>query len=298
MLNGSNGQWVMTASPALPQTRLAPAKVNLALHVTGRRADGYHTLESIVVFPQIGDGLRLHQREPGAPFLTLTGPYANRLSANADNLVSRAAALLADQTGQSLDGLGMTLDKQLPVEAGIGGGSADAAAALHLLNDYWGKPLSADALCALGLTLGADVPVCLVGQSAYMGGIGEIVRPLSTPIHGALVLLNPGVAVPTGPVFKGLNGLFGNGFGDLPNQVDAGWLAHQRNDLERPAISLAPVIATALNAMGETDHCQLARMSGSGATLFGLYPDIECARDAAGALGAAYPDWWVEAAAL
>lgn len=298
MLTVSNNPWDMTARPMVMLKRFAPAKVNLALHVTGRRADGYHLLDSIVVFPAIGDTLTLHDREDGQGLIAITGPYAHRLSAEGDNLIARAAYLLSDAVDRTLDDLAVTLDKQLPVEAGIGGGSADAAAALHLLNDHWGQPLDADALTALGLTLGADVPVCLAGQSARMSGIGEIVTVLPTPPQGALVLVNPGVAVPTGPVFRGLDGVFGKGFGDLPALIDADWLADQRNDLERPAINVAPVIASALTALGATDGCLVARMSGSGATLFGLYPDQASADQAAAALRVAYPDWWIKSAGL
>ncbi len=298
MQNGSKNLWAMTASLMTPQTRFAPAKVNLALHVTGRRADGYHLLESIVVFPAVGDQLTLKAREPGQGLIAVTGPFAHRLSADGDNLIARAAYLLADAVDRPLDGLSFLLEKNLPVEAGIGGGSADAAAALHLLNDHWDNPMAADDLATLGLTLGADVPVCLAGVPALMSGIGEEIAPLPTEIGGALVLLNPGVAVRTGPVFKGLDGVFGKGFGDLPPKIDVAWLSEQRNDLERPAISVAPVIASALTALGATADCQLARMSGSGATMFGLYPDLASAEQAAAALRAAYPDWWIVAAGL
>jgi len=276
--------------------RLAPAKVNLALHVTGRRADGYHLLDSLVVFTDFGDVV--HLSEADGPLLKIVGPYGAGLTAGDDNLICRAAGALAAKVGRTLDGLTFALDKQLPVEAGIGGGSSDAAAALHLLNDYWKRPLDDAALVALGLTLGADVPVCLAARPMRMSGIGEQLSPIPSIEAGGIVLVNPGVGVPTGPVFKALDGRFGDGFDAVPNPITIDWLAAQRNDLERPAMGLAIDIADMLTTLNQIPTCRLARMSGSGATVFGLFDDADTAKHAASALAVAHPDWWVRGGSL
>lgn len=270
-------------------TELARAKVNLALHVTGRRADGYHLLDSIVVFPDLGDRL---EAEP-APGLSLSidGPFGRDLDAGPANLVMRAASLFGPGQGAAL-----RLTKSLPVASGIGGGSADAAAALRLLARLWGRPLPS-ASDVLGI--GADLPVCLVGESCRMQGIGEALTPLALPPF-AIVLVNPGVPVPTGAVFAGLASRDNPGMGDLPRCPDAAtlfdWLARQRNDLEAPAVAIAPEIGRTLSALAALPACRLARMSGSGATCFGLFPTLPAALAAADALRVAEPEWWVAAA--
>ncbi len=242
----------------------APAKVNLYLHVTGRRADGYHLLDSLAVFPAVGDVLSATP----SPELTLdvTGPCGGGLSGESDNLVLRAARLLAPGLGAAL-----TLEKNLPVASGIGGGSADAAAALRLLARLWG--VSAD-LPALALQLGADVPVCLGARPARMQGIGEILLPAPKLPEFGLVLANPRVAVPTPAIFKARQGAFS----DAPMLPDA-WpdadamvrdLAACTNDLQNPAIGINPVIAEVLEVLGALPGAKLARMSGSGATCFAI----------------------------
>jgi len=270
-------------------SELAPAKVNLALHVTGRRPDGYHLLDSLVVFPALGDRL---EAEPGPGLsLAIGGPFGRDLDAGSSNLVLRAA--LAFGTGQ---GAALRLTKSLPVASGIGGGSADAAAALRLLARLWGVALPpADAVLALG----ADVPVCLAGRACRMQGIGEALTPLELPPFW-IVLANPGVPVATGGVFAGLASRANPGMGAMPAFPDAGrlfdWLAGQRNDLEAPAVALAPPVGTALAALRAQPGCRLARMSGSGATCFGLFAAEAPALAAADALRAAEPAWWVAAA--
>jgi 4-diphosphocytidyl-2-C-methyl-D-erythritol kinase len=266
----------------------APAKVNLALHVTGRRADGYHLLDSLVVFPRVGDRLRATP----APDLTLSveGRFAAGLS-GAVNLVLRAARQLGPGRGAAL-----TLEKSLPVASGLGGGSADAAAALRLLARLWGLPLPPP---AAQLALGADVPACVVGAASRMRGIGERLDPVPLPGFW-LVLANPGVPAATPAVFSGLAGRFGPPLADPPRLADAAalaaWLAAQRNDLEAPATALAPAVAEALAALAAQPGCRLARMSGSGATCFGLHADAASASAAAAALRHARPAWWVAAA--
>jgi 4-diphosphocytidyl-2-C-methyl-D-erythritol kinase len=269
----------------------APAKVNLALHVVGRRGDGYHLLDSVVVFAAIGDGLTATGADDLT--LTLTGPFAAALAADADNLVLRAARMLAG-AGGIVPRARLTLDKRLPVASGIGGGSADAAAALRLLSRLWRLDLAAADLAALALRLGADVPVCLAGRPARMTGVGEIL--LSAPALPAcgLVLLNPGVPVATADVFRARAGAF-----SPPLDLPAAWpdvaamaagLAALGNDLEPPALALQPAIAEALAALRALPGCLLARMSGSGATCFGLFPGAPAAALASAGLHRA--GWW------
>lgn len=272
-------------------SELAPAKVNLALHVTGRRPDGYHLLDSLVAFPRTGDRL---EAEP-APGLSLAidGPFARDLGAGADNLVLRAALLLRGDAGP---GAALRLTKSLPVASGIGGGSADAAAALRLLSRLWDRPLPPRTAQA---GLGADVPVCTLGQACRMRGIGDDLAPLALPAFW-LVLANPGVPVSTPAVFASLAGRENPPLSEPPAFPDAEalatWLAAQRNDLEAPAATLAPEIRAVLDALAETPACRLARMSGSGATCFGFFTAPEPALAAADILRDSHPAWWAVAA--
>jgi 4-diphosphocytidyl-2-C-methyl-D-erythritol kinase len=256
----------------------APAKVNLTLHVTGQRADGYHLLDSLVVFADVGDRLQVGL---GAPSLTVHGPLADGVPTDGRNLVLRAAELMEAEAQ-------ISLEKHLPAAAGIGGGSSDAAAVLRALQQLTGR-LAPDA----GLSLGADVPVCLHASAAMMRGIGEVVEPIPNLPALHAVLVNPRVEVPTGAVFKGLARKDNPEMEPLPAPADLiGWLRRQRNDLEPPACAVQPVIGQVLQALEQTEACQLARMSGSGATCFALYPDAEAARRAAGALNGR--GWWVQ----
>ena len=269
------------------QTALARAKVNLTLHVTGQREDGYHLLDSLVVFPEIGDFL---EAEPGQGVsLTLGGAYGRDLDAGAENLVTRAAEALRGP-GQ---GAALHLTKSLPVAAGIGGGSADAAAALRLLSELWDRPVDAD----LALSLGADVPVCLDGRHARMEGIGERITPIALPPFW-LLLVNSGTPVATGVVFNALNSKNNPPMPEnLPTWRDtsdlAAWLAEMRNDLEQPACSVDPALGDLIAALAATPGCLLARMSGSGGTCFGLFAEQETALAAQAAL---MPHgWWTAA---
>lgn len=272
---------------------LAAAKVNLALHVTGRRTDGYHLLDSLVVFAGTGDTITA---EP-APDLTLalTGPGAAALSAEADNLVLRAARLMGPA------GARITLDKRLPVASGLGGGSADAAATLRALARLRGQPLP-PAAAVLGL--GADVPVCLAGRPVRMSGVGEVLTPLAHPLpEGWLVLANPGLPVATPAVFAALdrrdNAPLPRDLPRLRSTAElAAFLRMQRNDLEPPAITLLPVISLVKSAIAVQPGCLMARMSGSGASCFGLFPDALTAAAAARAIRQDRPAWWVEAAPI
>ena len=291
----------MSPRPDTVIREFAPAKVNLTLHVLGRRADGYHALESLVVFADAGDTLTA--RAADALSLEVTGPSAAALAdtPDTDNLVLRAAGALDAVKGR---GAHLTLDKRLPVAAGIGGGSADCAAALRALDALWGLETGMTGLRAIGLRLGADVPVCLGAPvPAIMSGIGEVIAPAPALPPAWLVLVNPGVPVATGPVFRDLNAgaahaasdtFWPGGFADA--RALARFLATCRNDLEGPARRLVPEVGETLAALKATPSCLIARMSGSGATCFGLYADETAARAAATTL--ARPGWWVEAARM
>lgn len=268
----------------------APAKVNLALHVTGRRGDGYHLLDSVVVFAGVGD--RVTASPSDRLTLRITGPQAADLPVTDDNLVLRAARLM----GVTAD---LTLEKVLPVASGIGGGSADAAATLRALAAMTGMALP-DAAQILGL--GADVPVCLAGRPVRMRGVGEILTPLPPLPPAWLVLANPRVEVPTPAVFAALTGRANAPMPAVPAFPDAAamahWLREQRNDLQPPAIAIAPAIAETLAALGRQPGCLLARMSGSGATCFALFGEEAFAQAAAAELEHAHPHWWVAPAPI
>jgi len=278
----------------------APAKVNLALHVTGRRPDGYHTLESLVVFTELGD--ELEARPAAADTLRITGPFASAVGNGDTNLVLRAVrAFRARWPETAPAGLDINLHKNLPVAAGLGGGSADAAAALRLMASLSSKPVPDADLEALALSLGADVPACLLSRPLELGGIGESIRPLDTFPACHLVLINPLIPVVTADVFRRLahhdhTGLppIATAFAKLPLLVL--WLEETRNDLEPPATLLAPIIADLAATMRQRQGCILARMSGSGATVFGLFGSSSQAHQAAHDLREMYPDYWVAAA--
>ncbi len=271
---------------------IAAAKVNLCLHVTGQRHDGYHLLDSLVVFASVGDRLTIESADDLD--LTISGPQAANLPVSDDNLILRAARAFGGGRGAAI-----RLEKHLPVASGIGGGSADAAAALRGLSRLWGLPLP-DAATVLGL--GADVPVCLISRAVRMTGIGETLTPIPPLPPAHLVLVNPGVGVSTPAVFRALPSKTNPPlpapprFASLPDVVR--WLVDQRNDLEPPALSLAPEIATAKSALAAQPGCLLARMSGSGATCFGLFETAAKAETAAESLRRNHPNWWVAAGAM
>ena len=255
----------------------APAKINLTLHVTGQRPDGYHLLDSLVVFADIGDRLWF---EPATRMaLTVTGPFAKGVPVDATNLVWQAA----EATGRRCH---IRLEKNLPHGAGLGGGSADAAAVLRA----FGAPEHA-------ARLGADVPVCLSAEPQRMQGIGEVLSPVWPVPKWDMVLVNPGVGIATLDVFKALEAKQNAEMGLLPawrsKPEFLTWLGQQRNDLEPAARHLVPVIGVALEALGDA---RLARMSGSGTTSFGLYDSRSKARAAARRIAATHPEWWVQCA--
>jgi 4-diphosphocytidyl-2-C-methyl-D-erythritol kinase len=284
---------------AAPLAARARAKVNLYLHVLGRRADGYHELDSLVVFADAGDALRA---VPAATLsLTLDGPFAAALAGERDNLVLRAARALA-ASADAPPGAALHLTKTLPVASGLGGGSADAAAALRLLARLWRLRLDAARLHAIARGLGADVPVCLAGRAAFVGGIGERLDPAPALPPAGLVLVNPGVPLATPSVFKARAGAFSSPgrFDSAPRDACelASLLAARANDLTEAATVLVPAVGEVLAALAASPDCLLARMSGSGATCFGLYRDAAAAARAAAWLAGRRREWWVAPTAL
>lgn len=277
----------------MPIEDFAPAKINLALHVTGLRADGYHLLDSLVVFADVGDGLTV---EPGAGLaLRVDGPRAAGVPEGPDNLVLRAARLLSPDRGARI-----VLTKRLPAASGIGGGSSDAAAALRALARLWDMALP-DA--AAVLTLGADLPVCLDPRPRRMRGIGERLDDLPGLPDCRLVLVNPGVPVATPAIFRALDRRDNPPLPALPARwPDAPALAEYlracRNDLEPAARALEPRVGEVLAALAVQPGCLLARMSGSGATCFGLFAAAAGSAAAAAAIARAQPGWWVADAGL
>jgi 4-diphosphocytidyl-2-C-methyl-D-erythritol kinase len=280
--------------------RAAPAKLNLYLHVLGRRDDGYHLLDSLVALADIADVVTARPAE--ALSLEVTGPFAGALQGDlSENLVWRAARALAERAGIEAKAA-LTLAKNLPVASGIGGGSSDAAAALKVLGELWRLDLGERKFEGLAQSLGADVPVCLFGETAWLGGIGERVAPAPPLPPCSVVLVNPGRSLATPAVFGQRVGAFSEPGRFETTPADARALARlletRRNDLTSPAVSLAPEISGVLRALEAEAGALIARMSGSGATCFALFADAAAAQQAAGRLCLAYRGWWVAAGAL
>jgi 4-diphosphocytidyl-2-C-methyl-D-erythritol kinase len=289
----------------MPQTvRHAPAKLNLTLEVVGRRADGYHLLDSLIAFTEYGDTLTATPSD--ALSLTLDGPFGGILVGDPmENLVLKAARLLAAEAGIE-PRAALALTKRLPVASGIGGGSSDAAATLMALSALWRLALAPEDLARLALKLGADVPVCLDQRTARLEGIGERITAAPPVPAAPIVLVNPGVGLPTPKVFQARRGDFSQGAGPVGvlagSPADATGLADAlrpyANDLTQPAVQLLPVIGRVLARLEATSQCLIARMSGSGATCFALFPTDEAAASAVAAITAAEPDWWAVATRL
>lgn len=290
----------MTQSRSFRRIRVdAPAKINLFLHVTGRRDNGYHLLESLVVFTETGD--RLSVEPSDALTLSIEGPFAGALQAPGDeNLVLRAASALR-KSGSVSAGANIVLEKNLPVSSGIGGGSADAAATLRALSVLWNLNLPDGHLADLGLALGADIPVCLNAHAAMMSGVGERIENVDPPPACGVLLVNAREAVPTPAVFGARPAEFSIPTGwetprDFQSFIDA--LTIRRNDLLTPAKLVSPVIGEVIEFIGADTHCALARLSGSGGTCFGLYPTFAQAEAARARLNSDRPDWWCVATAF
>jgi 4-diphosphocytidyl-2-C-methyl-D-erythritol kinase len=275
----------------------AHAKVNLALHITGRRQDGYHELDSIVAFANVADVLTIASSDIVS--LNVTGPFAGVLPRDGTNSVTSVWRLLDDfsrQQGAPIAPVKFQLEKNLPIASGIGGGSADAAAALRGLIRYFSLSIPPEDLSELALQLGADVPVCLVQKSSRMRGIGEVIEPNAIDFPGGIVLVNPRIPAPTSKVFESLNlqcgQSFGTGIGNIHDFQS--W----RNDLTAPAVMLVPEIADVIGSLNFQPEIVCSRMSGSGATCFGLFESLEAAQTAAASIAEKHPGWWVVATTL
>ncbi|MCB1537938.1 MAG: 4-(cytidine 5'-diphospho)-2-C-methyl-D-erythritol kinase [Rhodospirillales bacterium] len=262
----------------------APAKLNLSLAVTGRREDGYHTLRSLIVPTTLGDTLDV---VPAPEFtLTVEGLFAVHAPGGEDNLVARAVRALERMAGRAA-ALAMILGKNCPAGAGLGAGSADAAAAMRVVNAHWGKPFDDAVLARVGLEIGAELPFCLMNRAARVTGIGEIVEPVTVaPLD--VVVVWPGIVLATGAVFAAYEGAVSIVPENDLNPAD--W----RNDLEPAARGIAPVIGTVLDAL-QAQGAAAARMTGSGSACFGVFDDGDMAARAAAVIAAAYPEWWVRA---
>ena len=284
----------------MPPSEPAPAKLNLYLHVTGRRPDGYHLLDSLVAFADIGD--EVTAAPAAALTLRVVGPFAAALAGPVEaNLVWRAALLLARHLGRE-PAAALTLVKNLPVASGIGGGSSDAAAALRALTGLWQVRPAEGALDALAVALGADVPVCLACRASWVGGIGERIAPALPLPQAGVVLVNPGVPLATATVFARRTGPFSAParFAETPRDAVqlAALLAALGNDLTAAAVAIVPAIAEVLARLAAADGALLARMSGSGATCFALFATPQAAKAAAARLARDEPQWWVAAGRL
>ncbi|ANL26775.1 4-diphosphocytidyl-2-C-methyl-D-erythritol kinase [Rhizobium phaseoli] len=277
-------------------TEAARAKINLALHVTGQRPDGYHLLDMLVTFADCGDRLGFLPAQADA--FTLSGPFGEMLAGDGNNLVLRARDLLREQVGALAFPVHIHLQKNLPIASGIGGGSADAAATLRGLMRLWGMDLPAETLASLALTLGADVPMCFESRPLIARGIGEKIEAVPDLPAFAMVLANPLKGVSTPEVFRRLAAK-NNPALHLARSLSANgdWLTaigSARNDLEPPACELVPEIAM-ISQMLQAQGALITRMSGSGATCFGIFSTMTAAQEAAAALHGERPDWYVQA---
>lgn len=288
-------------SGATETIEAAPAKINLALHVTGQRADGYHLLETLVTFTEAGDVICI--RDAAADIFSISGPFGDLLSADGgDNLVTRARDMLRDaltSTGQAARPVGIHLEKNLPVASGIGGGSADAAATLRGLLRHWGATIGPENLASLALKLGADVPMCLASRPLIARGIGENIEALTDLPELSMVLANPMKAVSTPEIFRRLQNKVNP---HLPTpatigRAATGWmdfLAQSRNDLQPPAQAVLPEIGEITGLLSE-EGAALVRMSGSGATCFGIFHSFDAAKNAETSLRKKRPGWYFHA---
>lgn len=273
---------------------LAPAKINLFLHITGKRPDGYHCLESLISFADIGDEVTLEAADDF--ILRIDGPFAGQLPETSDNLISDAFKRLSAETGHPLN-VAVTLTKNLPIGAGIGGGSADAAAAIRLLLKHWNIFVNEEVLNPFLLSIGADVPVCFANQTSFVSGIGEVVEPMGLIEPIPALIVNPGSFLSTPEVFKQGVAQYSHPIKYIvPTSKDElmAFLKAQHNDLEVPAIACLPVINEVLRKIQEQQGCEFARMSGSGATCFGLFETKEQADLAGKEIRKQHPEWWVQ----
>ncbi|PLP59759.1 4-(cytidine 5'-diphospho)-2-C-methyl-D-erythritol kinase [Mesorhizobium loti] len=277
--------------------RLAPAKINLALHVTGRRADGFHSIESLAVFTRFGDRMETHRADEDR--FSISGRFAGLVPTDETNMVLKARDALRHHVGaENAPTVAISLEKNLPVASGIGGGSSDAAAALRALASTWKLDIDEAQLTRIGFSLGADLPMCLKAQPLLARGAGETISTVAEFPALGLVLVNPGVAVTTADVFRSLANRDNEALPPLPKTIDfhslRGWLEATRNDLETAAETIAPLIGKAKASLLQADAA-FVRMSGSGATCFGLFETGNVAKRAAASIRSRHPDWFVAA---
>jgi 4-diphosphocytidyl-2-C-methyl-D-erythritol kinase len=279
-----------------PRVEFAPAKINLALHVTGRRADGYHSLESFAVFTRFGDRITLEPADRDA--FSISGPYAPGVPTDETNLVLKARDALRAAFPSLATPVAIRLEKNLPIASGIGGGSSDAAATLRALAKFWELDVGRDTLSGIGAALGADLPMCLAAQPLVARGTGDELAPVAGVPSLGLVLVNPGVGVSTPAVFAALEKRDNAALPPLPDFFDfhtiRNWLETTRNDLEDAAQSIEPSIGAAKAALRRAD-AGFVRMSGSGATCFGLFETGNVAKRAAAVIRGRHPQWFVAA---
>lgn len=278
----------------------APAKLNFFLHITSRRSDGYHVLESLAGFTAFGDLLEFAPDDTLS--LRIEGPFAGQLQADMqDNLVLRAARALQEEAATK-HGAAICLHKHIPMGAGLGGGSSDAAATLQGLARLWQLDIAQERLQAIALSLGSDVPVCLLQKAAWVSGVGEKLMPVEWSVKGAVLLVNPNIPLLTADVYRHFSQNYSpamvpvRSVPDLAALVDLMQARH--NALEAPAMALLSAIAAILSLLQSTQGCLIARMSGSGATCYGLYKDIKQAEEAAAHIKQSRPDYWVQATEL
>lgn len=279
---------------------IAHAKINLALHVTGRRSDGYHNIETLAVFADYGDFVAGERLEAGRIGLAMEGPFADALAAGRldENLVLRAAEALLARAPRRIGPTGIALTKRLPLEAGLGGGSADAAATLRLLNRMWELGFTGADLAAVGAPLGADVPMCVHARPLVASGIGERVSPVAGVPELPVVLAFPGGGLPTPAVFAALERTSRPGLPPIPQRFASVldfvfWLRQTRNDLARSAAEVSSLAGAAARALARDPDSLFARMSGSGTSAFGIFVTPKAAERAAERIAASHPGWWV-----
>jgi 4-diphosphocytidyl-2-C-methyl-D-erythritol kinase len=277
----------------------APAKLNLFLHICGRRADGFHLLDSLYVFTEFGDHVSLR---PATNFdLQLSGEFSNAVASGEENIALKAARKLARYANYD-SGVSMHLEKNIPVGAGLGGGSADAGAALRGVRDLWNCPVSDSELQELALSLGSDIPACVMSRACQVRGVGEWLIPVFITPEVWVLLVNPRIELLTAQVYRNYTGAFRKEI-SLPERINSfdeliALLTPVTNDLQEPAISMVPDIAKVITAIESTEGCRISRMSGSGATCFGLYESKDALMTAAREVEEAHPKWWCKATKL
>jgi len=292
----------MQIDKSLGLSRIAKAKINLCLHVVGKRADGFHELQSLVTFAEFGDELShiAFAGDPAGDSLQISGPFSQFLDGTKDNLVMQALRAFREQWPDRLvHDAAFFLTKNLPIASGIGGGSADAAAMLKILSSLANPPVEPDILLKIAADLGSDIAVCLLEKTSIMQGRGENISPLERFPTLFAVLVNPGIQISTPKIFSGLAATknpkmptITNGFASIDQLVH--WLGMTANDLEEPAIKLVPQIGDIIEEFQKNSLCRFSRMSGSGATVFALFDNMERAKTAAKLISNKWPKFWVQ----